>query len=88
MSDAYVIDVLAGALQTAAWIAGPILIASLAIGVFVSILQTVLQIQEQTLTFVPKLGGIALVVLVAGGWMLQVLTDWVDELWRTIPGLT
>lgn len=67
MTDTFVIDVLAGALGAATKLAGPILLVSLLVGTVVSLLQTVLQIQEQTLTFVPKLVGIALVLLVAGG---------------------
>lgn len=87
MTDAYVIEVLTGALRTAMLLAGPILIASLVIGVVVSLLQTVLQVQEMTLTFVPKLVGIGVVLLVAGHWMLTQLTTWVEQLWATIPSV-
>lgn len=88
MTDAYVIDVLTGALAIAAKLAGPILLVSLIIGVVISLVQTVLQIQEMTLTFVPKLVGIAVVLVVAGGWMLAELVSWVQQLWATIPQLT
>lgn len=88
MTDAYVIDVLTGAIRTATLLAGPILLTSLVIGVVVSLLQTVLQVQEMTLTFVPKLIGIAVVLLVAGGWMLAELTTWVEQLWTSIPPVT
>ncbi len=88
MTDAYIIDVLSGALTVAAKLAGPILLVSLIIGVVISLVQTVLQIQEMTLTFVPKLIGIAVVLVVAGGWMIAQLTSWVEQLWATIPQLT
>lgn len=88
MTDAYVIDVLTGALAIAAKLAGPILLVSLIIGVVISLVQTVLQIQEMTLTFVPKLVGIAVVLVVAGGWMIAELVSWVQQLWATIPQLT
>lgn len=86
MTDTQVIEIVAGALVVAAKLAGPILVAALVIGVAVSLLQTVTQIQEQTLTFVPKLVGVGLILLFAGAWMLRELVGWVTELWGSIPG--
>lgn len=88
MSDTQILEIVAGALLIALKLAGPVLVMTLVVGVVVSLLQTITQIQEQTLTFVPKLVGVALVLLLGGNWMLRELVTWVTELWRTIPTLT
>jgi flagellar biosynthetic protein FliQ len=87
VTDTQVIEIIAGALVIALKLAGPVLVMTLVVGVTVSLLQTITQIQEQTLTFVPKLIGMGLVMLLGGNWMLRELTTWVTELWRTIPSL-
>lgn len=87
MSDAEVLSILRDAFWIAFKVAGPILITALLIGVLISLIQTVTQIQEMTLTFVPKLVGAGLVVLVAGNWMIRELVQWVNQLWATIPRL-
>ncbi len=87
MTDTAVIDIVRDALALAAWLAGPALVLSLIIGISVSLIQTVTQIQEATLTFVPKLVGGAVLLLVMGGWMLERLTSYVTELWGSIPTL-
>ena len=71
MSDADVLDIISGAFSIAAKIAGPILAVALIVGVVVSLLQTITQIQEMTLTFVPKLVGAGVVVLIAGNWDIR-----------------
>ena len=53
----------------------PLLLASMAVGLLISIIQAATQIQEQTITFVPKLLVLALILLAAGPWMLQTLVD-------------
>lgn len=87
MSDAQVLEIVSQALEIAAKIAGPILITALVVGVLVSVVQAVTQIQEMTLTFVPKLIGIGLAVLLTGNWMLRQLVVWVTDLWQSIPSL-
>lgn len=87
MNDAAVLDVVGGALIVATKLAGPILVVSLVVGVVIALFQTVTQIQEMTLTFVPKLVATAVVILVGGNWMIQQLVGWVRELWGTIPHL-
>jgi flagellar biosynthetic protein FliQ len=87
MTDSAVIDITRDALGLAAFLAGPALVLSLVIGISVSLIQTVTQIQEATLTFVPKLVGGAVLLLVMGGWMLERLTAFVTELWGSIPTL-
>ena len=65
----------------------PMLIVSLAIGVAVSLVQAVTSVQEATLTFVPKLAGVAAVMVLAGGWMLDQLASYTRELFQSIPHL-
>ena len=70
MSDSAVIEIALQTMMITAKLAAPILIVSLAIGVFVSLIQSVTQVQEFTLTFVPKLGGIALVMFALAASLL------------------
>ncbi|AGA70272.1 flagellar biosynthetic protein FliQ [Desulfitobacterium dichloroeliminans LMG P-21439] len=72
------------ALMTALMIGGPILGVSLLVGLLVSIFQAMTQIQEQTLTFIPKILGIALVMLLLGPWMLDVLTGYTANLFNEL----
>lgn len=88
MNDAQVLQIVTGALVVATKLAAPILIVTLAIGVVISLLQTITQVQEMTLTFVPKLIGVALIVLFAGSWMIRELVTWVTQLWSSIPSFT
>ena len=85
MSDTDVIQLATQALWTATKLAAPILIVSMVIGTVISLLQAVTQVQEMTLTFVPKLLGIAVVLVVSGGWMLAQLTDFTRQLFESIP---
>ena len=87
MTDAQVIDILRGAVEISTKLAAPILMASLAIGVGVSVVQTITQIQEMTLTFVPKLLGVAAILLAGGNWMMREVVNWVTLLWQQIPTL-
>jgi flagellar biosynthetic protein FliQ len=85
MNDAQVIHVVWQAIVVAGKLAGPVLLVCLGIGTLVSLLQTVTQIQEMTLTFVPKLVGAALVIVVAGPWMIRQVVGWVQVLWSNLP---
>ncbi|MBW8826840.1 MAG: flagellar biosynthetic protein FliQ [Acidobacteria bacterium] len=87
MTDTVVIDIATKALMVSVKLAAPILIVSLAIGVLVSLLQTVTQVQEVTLTFVPKLAGVALVILVGGNWMLHEIVHFTQDLYMSVPQL-
>jgi flagellar biosynthesis protein FliQ len=77
--------------QEAVWVSlklmGPILLSSLAIGLLVSMFQAATSIQEQTLTFIPKLAIIIVVLMIAGPGMLQMLIDYFQDLMRDIPTL-
>jgi flagellar biosynthesis protein FliQ len=87
VSDADVLNIAAQALWTATKLAAPMLIVSLTIGTLVSLFQAVTQVQEMTLTFVPKLAGIAIVLVVSGSWMLAQLSDFTRQLFESIPRL-
>ena len=85
MSHALVVDLARNAIMLALLIAGPMLVVALLVGLAVSILQAVTQIQEQTLAFVPKLVGVSAVFLIALPWVIQLLVKYTTELFRSIP---
>jgi flagellar biosynthesis protein FliQ len=66
-------------------IAAPMLLAGLIVGLAVSVFQAVTQIQEQTLSFIPKILALVAVVAIAGPWMLGTIVDWSHDLWGNIP---
>lgn len=59
----------------------PVLLVSLVIGLVISIFQTVTSIQEQTMTFVPKILGIFIALMLLGHWMLDIMTNFMTDLW-------
>jgi flagellar biosynthetic protein FliQ len=66
----------------------PTLVACLAVGLVISVLQAVTQIQEMTLTFVPKLVAVAVIMVVAGPWMLNTLLTFTESVYDQIPNMT
>lgn len=60
----------------------PILMVSLIIGLVISIFQTATSIQEQTMTFVPKVLAVFITIIILGNWMASVLTDYITDLWN------
>jgi flagellar biosynthesis protein FliQ len=87
MTDTQVLHIAWMAILVTVKLAAPILAVTLGVGLFVSILQSATQVQEATLTFVPKLAGVALVIVLAGNWMLNTLIDFTHELFRMVPQL-
>jgi flagellar biosynthesis protein FliQ len=87
MSEDQVISLCVSAMELAMKIALPMLLVGLVVGLLVSIFQAVTQIQEQTLSFIPKIAGLAVVLVVAGPWMLGQLLSWTEELYGQIPKL-
>lgn len=79
-----VYDVLREGVILATKISGPVLLVSMAIGLVISIFQAATQIHEQTITFVPKLLILALILIMAGPWMLEVLVDYTKEIFATM----
>ena len=76
------VDMIRQALLTALWLCAPVLIASLAVGLIVSILQAATQVHEPTVNLVPRLLAAVLVLLVALPWGLQLLVDYTVTLWQ------
>lgn len=74
-------------LETATLLAAPLLLTTLAVGVLVSLFQAATQINEMTLTFVPKLLALVVVLLLGGSWMLGLLVDYTRRLLQDIPNL-
>ncbi len=87
MNQDVVVNLAMEAMQLALKVGGPILIVGLVIGLLISVFQAVTQIQEQTLSFIPKVVGLAVVVLVGGPWMLGQLLIYTEELWNSIPAM-
>jgi flagellar biosynthetic protein FliQ len=80
-----VINVGMQAMQLAFKISMPLLLAGLVVGLVISVFQAVTQIQEQTLTFIPKIVAMGLVLLIAGPWMLSEVVTYTQQLYTSIP---
>ncbi|MBS3963994.1 MAG: flagellar biosynthesis protein FliQ [Methylomonas sp.] len=84
-------DTISTIAQEAVWVSlklmGPMMILSLAVGLVVSMFQAATSIQEQTLTFIPKLMAVIAVLMIAGPGMLQMMIDYFQSLIREIPSL-
>ena len=81
MTEGQVLDIARQALYTIILCSAPLLIISLVVGLVVSIFQTVTSIQEQTLTFVPKIICVFLGMMIFGSWILTNLTAFINTLW-------
>ena len=85
--DAQLLALADQTLWVTALIAGPVLMSALAIGLIVGIIQAATSVNEQTLTFVPKLGIVALVFVVLGGTMMALLGDFLREIFSQIAAI-
>jgi flagellar biosynthetic protein FliQ len=85
MSPEILVEVGQTVLRTALIVGGPILAAAMAVGLAVSFLQTLTSIQEQTLTLVPKLVAVGVVLVLLSPWMLEHLTDLMVHILKTLP---
>lgn len=85
MSQEMVIDLGIEAIRVALMISAPVLLLGLLVGLIVSIIQATTQIQEQTLSFIPKLIAIALALLVFGPWMMNMMYSFTVNLFENIP---
>ena len=81
MTEGQVLDVAKEAIYTIIICSAPMLIISLVVGLIISIFQTVTSIQEQTLTFVPKIIAVFVGLMIFGSWILTNLTEFVTTLW-------
>jgi flagellar biosynthesis protein FliQ len=87
MTDTSIVEIAIQAMIITAKVTGPFLAVSLGIGMLISLFQSVTQVQEVTLTFVPKLVGTGLVLVVGGHWMLAELVGFTTQLFDSIPDL-
>ena len=82
MTEEVIIDIFTQTLVLIIKVSAPMLLVSLVVGLVISILQTITSIQEQTLTFVPKLLAIFLTLILAGNWILTMLKEFIIELFQ------
>jgi flagellar biosynthesis protein FliQ len=82
-----VVNLAAQAMSLSLKIAGPLLLVGLVIGIVVSVFQAVTQIQEQSLTLIPKIAGVAVVIVLLGPWMLGQLVAYTSALYTAIPSM-
>lgn len=87
MNTGAVLDIAVRALEVAAKLGAPILLTALVVGFAISLLQSITQIQEITLSFVPKAIAVALALVVAGHWMIAEMVSFTHELFRQVPAL-
>ncbi len=85
MTPELVMNIGREAIEMTLLLSGPLLLAALVIGLIISIFQAATQINEQTLSFIPKLVGTFLVLILAGPWMLQMMVDYIRRLFESIP---
>jgi flagellar biosynthetic protein FliQ len=85
MSPEQVLTLGSEAMQTTLLVAAPVLGTALIIGLVVSIFQAATQINEQTLSFIPKLVGVMAILLLAGHWMLMTLVDYMHHIFTMMP---
>ena len=76
MTEEMVMQIGQNALTTMIYLAGPVLLAAMAVGIVVSILQAITQINEQTLTFIPKMMAVVLTLIVMAPWMLRIMQEY------------
>lgn len=88
MSENYVIYMARQTLGVILLVGGPVLGVTLVVGLLVSIFQAITQIQEQTLTFIPKLLAAAIVIIVLGPWMLQTMIGFTTNIFNSLPNFT
>lgn len=87
MDPGMVIDIGRQAIEVTLMMAAPLFIAALATGLLISVFQAATQINEMTLSFVPKLIAIFITLVLAGPWMITLITDFTQRLFGSIPSL-
>jgi len=83
-----VLDIARDAIFNIIIVSAPLLLISLIVGLIISIFQTVTSIQEQTLTFVPKILAVFITLMLAGSWMMNTMIEFVDYLWSNFSYFT
>jgi flagellar biosynthetic protein FliQ len=87
MTDSNVIEIALQTMVVTLKLSAPILLTALIIGFAISLFQSMTQIQEFTLAFVPKVVGVGIALLLSGNWMLHTLVDFTHDLFDRLPGL-
>ncbi len=87
MTPTAVIEIGRGAVELTLMISAPLFLAALVTGLVISIFQAATQINEATLSFVPKLIAIFITLILAGPWMITLMTDYMRRLYESIPGI-
>ncbi|MGZ4429668.1 MAG: flagellar biosynthesis protein FliQ [Nocardioidaceae bacterium] len=87
MDDSAVLDIALMTMKVALELSAPVLVPALVIGFVISVFQSMTQIQEFTLAFVPKVIGVGISLLICGNWMLHTLIAYTHDLFARIPGL-
>jgi flagellar biosynthetic protein FliQ len=87
MTDSAVLEIALATMVVALKLTAPILVPALVIGFFISLVQSMTQIQEFTLAFVPKLIGVGISLLISGNWMLHTLIAFTQDLFERIPSM-
>ncbi len=87
MTDTSIIELAMRTMMVALKLSAPILVTSLVIGFTVSLFQSMTQIQEFTLAFVPKVVAVGVALVLSGNWMLHTMVSYTEQLWTHIPDL-
>jgi len=87
MTDTDIIDIAMQTMMVALKLSAPILVTALAVGFLVSLFQSMTQIQEFTLAFVPKVVAVGGAIVLSGNWMLHTLMNFTEQLFERIPSL-
>jgi flagellar biosynthetic protein FliQ len=87
MNPSSIIDIAVSSLITAGELAAPILITALVVGFTISVFQSITQIQETSLSFVPKAVAVSLALIICGQWMISVMVSFTTNLFAQIPTL-
>ena len=85
MNNDYIVEVSQHAIRITLMLAAPMLIGAMVVGITVSLFQAVTQINEQTLSFIPKIVAILLLIIITGPWLLETMTSYTRELIINIP---
>ena len=83
-----VLDIARAAIYNIIIVSAPLLLVSLIVGLIISIFQTVTSIQEQTLTFVPKIIAVFITLMIGGSWMMNTMIEFVQDLWSRFSYFT
>lgn len=87
MNDTTITEMALHAMLLTAKLGAPVLLTAMAIGLLIGMVQSATQLQEATITFVPKLFGVGLVLLLCGNWMLNSAVSYTHDLFSSLPGL-